>query len=74
MITGEQAKAKSNAPSYTKVFGTELIKHAKDADRGADYTAAYNQVIGVLAAGAACFAVATWWCFRDNPKSGGVNA
>ena len=43
-------------------------------DRGADYTAAYNQVIGVLAAGAACFAVATWWCFRDNPKSGGVDA
>ena len=43
-------------------------------DRGADYTAAYNQVIGVLAAGAACFAVATWWCFRDNPKSGGINA
>ena len=43
-------------------------------DRGADYTAAYNQVIGVLTAGAACFAVATWWCFRDNPKSGGVDA
>ena len=43
-------------------------------DRGADYTGAYNGVIGVLAAGAACFAAATWWCFRDNPKSGGVNA
>ena len=43
-------------------------------DRGADYTDAYNGVIGVLAAGAACFAAATWWCFRDNPKSGGVNA
>lgn len=43
-------------------------------DRGVEYTDAYNGVIGVLAAGAACFAVATWWCFRDNPKSGGVNA
>ena len=43
-------------------------------DRGADYTDAYTGVIGVLAAGAACFAVATWWCFRDNPKSGGINA
>ncbi|OFT59399.1 hypothetical protein HMPREF3151_01030 [Corynebacterium sp. HMSC05H05] len=43
-------------------------------DRGADYTDAYTGVIGVLAAGAMCFAVATWWCFRDNPKSGGVNA
>lgn len=26
--SGKQAKAISNAPSYTKVFGTELIKHA----------------------------------------------
>ena len=43
-------------------------------DRGADFTDAYTGVIGVLAVGAACFAVATWWCFRDNPKSGGVNA
>lgn len=43
-------------------------------DRGVDYTGAYNGVIGVLAAGAACFAAATWWCFRGNPKSGGVNA
>mgnify|MGYP001941463189 FL=1 len=43
-------------------------------DRGVDYTGAYNGVIGVLAAGAACLAAATWWCFRDNPKSGGVNA
>lgn len=43
-------------------------------DRGVEYADAYNGVIGVLAAGAACFAVATWWCFRDNPKSGGVNA
>ena len=29
MVSGKQAKAISNAPSYTKVFGTELIKHAK---------------------------------------------
>ena len=43
-------------------------------DRGVEYADAYNGVIGVLAAGAACFAVATWWCFRDNPKSGGVVA
>ena len=43
-------------------------------DRGVEYTDAYTGVIGVLAAGAACFAVATWWCFRDNPKSGGVDA
>ena len=29
VVSGKQAKAVSNAPSYTKVFGTELIKHAK---------------------------------------------
>lgn len=29
VISGKQAKAVSNAPSYTKVFGTELIKHAQ---------------------------------------------
>ncbi len=28
VVSGKQAKAVSNAPSYTKVFGTELIKHA----------------------------------------------
>ncbi|MFY8163796.1 MAG: 1-deoxy-D-xylulose-5-phosphate synthase, partial [Brevundimonas sp.] len=28
VISGQQAKAASNAPSYTKVFGTELIKRA----------------------------------------------
>ncbi|MFS0740631.1 1-deoxy-D-xylulose-5-phosphate synthase [Brevundimonas sp. 3P9-tot-E] len=29
VVSGKQAKAVSNAPSYTKVFGTELIKHAE---------------------------------------------
>ena len=29
VISGKQAKAASNAPSYTKVFGTELIKRAE---------------------------------------------
>jgi len=29
VVSGQQAKAVSNAPSYTKVFGTELIKRAK---------------------------------------------
>ena len=30
VVSGKQAKAVSNAPSYTKVFGTELIKHARN--------------------------------------------
>ena len=29
VVSGKQAKAISNAPSYTKVFGTELIKRAE---------------------------------------------
>ncbi len=29
VVSGKQAKAISNAPSYTKVFGTELIKRAQ---------------------------------------------
>ncbi len=29
VVSGKQSKAVSNAPSYTKVFGTELIKRAK---------------------------------------------
>ncbi|HEY3812645.1 MAG TPA: 1-deoxy-D-xylulose-5-phosphate synthase [Caulobacteraceae bacterium] len=29
VVTGKQAKAQSNAPSYTKVFGAELIKRAE---------------------------------------------
>ena len=29
VVSGKQSKSVSNAPSYTKVFGTELIKHAK---------------------------------------------
>ncbi|HRH19415.1 MAG TPA: 1-deoxy-D-xylulose-5-phosphate synthase [Brevundimonas sp.] len=29
VVSGAQHKAPSNAPSYTKVFGTELVKHAR---------------------------------------------
>lgn len=29
VVSGKQSKSVSNAPSYTKVFGTELIKHAQ---------------------------------------------
>ena len=29
VITGEQVKSSSKAPSYTKVFANALIKHAK---------------------------------------------
>ena len=33
VVTGEQSKGKSNAPSYTKVFAQSLIKEANDDER-----------------------------------------
>ena len=33
VATGAQAKAKSNAPSYTKVFGESLVREAKKDDK-----------------------------------------
>ncbi|MFX8836744.1 1-deoxy-D-xylulose-5-phosphate synthase, partial [Acinetobacter baumannii] len=29
VVSGQQSKAKANAPTYTKVFATELIKRAE---------------------------------------------
>ena len=40
VVTGKQAKAQSNAPSYTKVFANELIKRAERDDRIVAITAA----------------------------------
>jgi 1-deoxy-D-xylulose-5-phosphate synthase len=40
VATGAQAKSKSNAPSYTKVFGQSLIKEARKDDRIVAITAA----------------------------------
>jgi len=46
-VTGEQSKTKSNAPSYTKVFGTELLKRAEQDDRIVAITAAMPSGTGV---------------------------
>ncbi|MBC3179247.1 MFS transporter [Corynebacterium lujinxingii] len=43
-------------------------------NNGATYTDAYVNVLVVLAIGAAALCLATVWCFRGNPKSGGVLA
>jgi 1-deoxy-D-xylulose-5-phosphate synthase len=40
VITGEQAQTKSNAPSYTKVFATSLIREAQEDERIVAVTAA----------------------------------
>jgi 1-deoxy-D-xylulose-5-phosphate synthase len=47
VITGKQAKAKSNAPSYTSVFGQSLVKEAEKDDRIVAITAAMPSGTGV---------------------------
>src|SRR6187455_2789713 len=45
--TGVQAKAKSNAPAYTKVFGESLIKEAQKDDKIIGITAAMPSGTGI---------------------------
>ncbi|QFU15862.1 1-deoxy-D-xylulose-5-phosphate synthase [Microvirga thermotolerans] len=47
VVTGAQAKAKANAPSYTKVFGESLIKEAAKDDKIVAITAAMPTGTGV---------------------------
>ncbi|WP_306120213.1 MULTISPECIES: 1-deoxy-D-xylulose-5-phosphate synthase [unclassified Roseitalea] len=47
VITGAQAKAKPNAPSYTKVFGQSLVQEAENDDRVVAITAAMPSGTGV---------------------------
>jgi 1-deoxy-D-xylulose-5-phosphate synthase len=47
VATGAQAKAKSNAPAYQKVFGESLIKEAQKDDRIVGITAAMPSGTGI---------------------------
>ncbi len=47
VVSGKQAKSISNAPSYTKVFGTELIKHAQHDPLIVGVTAAMPSGTGI---------------------------
>jgi 1-deoxy-D-xylulose-5-phosphate synthase len=47
VITGEQAKAKAGPPSYTKVFGQELIRIAEKDDKVVGITAAMPSGTGL---------------------------
>ncbi len=47
IATGKQVKAKTNAPSYTKVFGESLVKEAKKDDRIVAITAAMPSGTGI---------------------------
>ena len=47
VVTGTQAKAKSNAPSYTKVFAQQLVKEAERDDKVVAITAAMPDGTGL---------------------------
>ncbi len=47
VVTGEQAKAKPNAPSYTSVFGSSLVREAQDDDAVVAVTAAMPSGTGL---------------------------
>ena len=47
VATGKQAKAQANAPAYTKVFGTSLVKEAERDDKIVAITAAMPSGTGV---------------------------
>lgn len=47
VVTGAQVKAKSNAPSYTKVFGESLVKEAQKDDKIVGITAAMPSGTGI---------------------------
>ena len=47
LITGELARAKSNAPAYTKVFGQSLVAEAQNDDRIVGITAAMPSGTGI---------------------------
>ncbi len=56
VISGKQAKPVSNAPSYTKVFGTELIKRAERDPSIVAVTAAMPSGTGLV-----------WWAPTARP-------
>jgi 1-deoxy-D-xylulose-5-phosphate synthase len=47
VATGKQAKAQANAPAYTKVFGSSLVKEAEKDDKIVAITAAMPSGTGV---------------------------
>ncbi len=47
VITGEQAKSKTNAPAYTKVFANSLIREAEQDERIVGITAAMPSGTGI---------------------------
>lgn len=61
-------------PDNLKDLGLDAVYNPETNPIAAPaYADAYHQVLMVLAGAALLFGVATWWCFRDNPKSGDIH-
>lgn len=62
----------SNLPANLKHMGTEALHGGLGhADASTAYASAYGTTVGCVAVFAFIFTLATLWCFRGNPKSGG---
>lgn len=58
-------------PEELKELGMDAVYNAAtNAAAAPAYADAYHNVLLMLGGAALLFAAVTWWCFRDNPKSG----
>src|SRR5699024_8105432 len=62
----------SNLPTHLRHKGTEALHGGLGhADASTAYASAYGTTVGCVAVLALVLTIVTFWCFRDNPKSGG---
>ncbi len=62
----------SNLPTHLRHMGTEALHGGLGhADASTAYASAYGTTVGCVAVLALVLTIVTFWCFRDNPKSGG---
>lgn len=60
-----------NLPAELQPIGMDAIYDAStNALAAPAYAGAYHNVLVMIACSALVFGAVTWWCFRDNPKSG----
>ena len=62
----------SNLPTHLRHMDTEALHGGLGhADASTAYASAYGTTVGCVAVLALVLTIVTFWCFRDNPKSGG---
>src|SRR5699024_2071937 len=62
----------SNLPPRLRHMGTVALHGGlRHADASTAYASAYGPTLGCVAVLALVLTIVTFWCFRDNPKSGG---